>query len=168
MEGYEKWAFIPLFSVLFSVQFIYFLSLALGYSSSTIMFCFFTLAAIYTAVVFKKGQDLTPHQLLHKLGGAKKTSILLFATIFILSLGVLLKTVWNGSPDGIVLSGSNWQDTPFHYEIIESINKGNFPPQTPNYVGVTLSYHYFVDYHTAFSRKSTGTYRRFYLCLTPA
>lgn len=156
LEGYEKWAFIPLLSVLFSVQFIYFVSLALGYSANTILLCFFALTTIYLAAVYKKGQDYTPQQLLHKLGGVKKTSILLFAVILILSLGVLLKTVWYGNEYGIVLSGSNWQDTPFHYEIIESINNGNFPPQTPNYVGVTLSYHYFVDYHTAILEKVYG------------
>ena len=55
-----------------------------------------------------------------------------------------------------MLTGSNWQDTPFHYDIIESINQGNFPPQTPNYSGTPLGYHYFVDFHTAIVEKMYG------------
>jgi uncharacterized membrane protein len=39
---------------------------------------------------------------------------------------------------------------------VESINCGNFPPQTPNYVGTPLSYHYFVDFHTAIVEKVYG------------
>lgn len=152
-EDHEKWAFIPIFSVLFSVQFIYVLSLVLGYSRNTILVCFLALAAIYTWVIYRKGQEFQPQQLLQKLCKIKKTSILLFAVILIVSLGVLLRTVWFGNEYGIVITGANWQDTPFHYEIIESINNGNFPPQTPNYVGTPLSYHYFVDFHTAIVEK---------------
>ncbi len=156
LEDHEKWAFIPIFSVLFSVQFVYVLSLVLGYSRNTILVGFLVLVAIYTGVICKKGQEFQPQQLLHKFGKIKKTSILLFAVILIVSLGVLLRTVWFGNEYGIVITGANWQDTPFHYEIIESINNGNFPPQTPNYVGTPLSYHYFVDFHTAIVEKVYG------------
>lgn len=156
LDDHEKWAFIPIFSVLFSVQFVYVLSLVLGYSRNTILVGFLVLTAIYTGVIYKKGQDFQPQQLLQKFGKIKKTSILLFTVILLVSLGVLLRTVWFSNDYGIVITGANWQDTPFHYEIIESINNGNFPPQTPNYVGTPLSYHYFVDFHTAIVEKVYG------------
>lgn len=155
-DDHEKWAFIPIFSVLFSVQFVYVLSLVLGYSRNTILVGFLVLTAIYTGVIYKKGQDFQPQQLLQKFGKIKKTSIMLFTVILLVSLGVLLRTVWFSNDYGIVITGANWQDTPFHYEIIESINNGNFPPQTPNYVGTSLSYHYFVDFHTAIVEKVYG------------
>lgn len=128
----------------------------LGYSRNTILVGFLVLTAIYTGVIYKKGQDFQPQQLLQKFGKIKKTSILLFTVILLVSLGVLLRTVWFSNDYGIVITGANWQDTPFHYEIIESINNGNFPPQTPNYVGTPLSYHYFVDFHTAIVEKVYG------------
>ncbi len=45
-----------------------------------------------------------------------------------------------------------------HYEIIESINNGNFPPQMPYYAGVDMFYHYFVDFHTAILEKAFGAF----------
>ena len=132
------------------------LSLLSGYSRNTILICFLALTTIYTLVIYKKGQDFQPQQLLQKFGKIKKTSIMLFTVILLVSLGVLLRTVWFSNDYGIVITGANWQDTPFHYEIIESISNGNFPPQTPNYVGTSLSYHYFVDFHTAIVEKVYG------------
>ena len=155
LKSHEIWAFVPVFSVLFSVQLIYYLSLAFGYSRETILFSFLALVAVYTLVVFKKGEPLKPPKFL-RLGQVKKTSVLVFAVIFLVSLVVLCRSVWFGNQFGIVLTGSNWQDTPLHYEIIESINNGNFPPQMPNYAGVPLTYHYFVDFHTAIIEKVYG------------
>jgi hypothetical protein len=129
--------------------------LAFGYSRETILFSFLALTAVYTLVVYKKGEPLKPPKFL-KLRQIKKTSLLLFTVIFLVSLVVLVRSVWFGNQYGIVLTGSNWQDTPFHYEIIESLNNGNFPPQTPNYVGEPLNYHYFVDFHTAIIEKMYG------------
>ena len=148
LKSHEVWAFVPLFSVLVSVEFIYYLSLAVGYSRETILFSFLALTAVYTLVVYKKGEPLQPPKFL-RLNRIKKTSLLLFATIFAIALIVLFISVWRGSQYGIVLTGSNWQDTPLHYEIIESINNGNFPPQMPNFAGVPMTYYYFVDFHTA-------------------
>ncbi len=90
--------------------------------------------------------------------------MLLFAVIFFISLIVLLASVWRGNENGIIVTGSNWQDTPFHFEIIESLNQGNFPPQTPNYVGTPLSYHYFIDFHTAIVEKMYGYLPSCFLC----
>jgi hypothetical protein len=146
---------VPIFSVLVSVQLIYYLSLALGYSRGTILLSFLALTGIYTLVVYKKGEPLKPPKFL-KLKQVKKTSLLLFTIIFLISLVVLAKSVWTGNQYGIVLTGSNWQDTPLHYEIIESINNGNFPPQMPNFAGQPETYHYFVDFHTAIIEKLYG------------
>ena len=155
LKSHEIWAFIPIFSVLVSVQLIYYLSLVLGYSNLTIGLCFFVLAAIYLLVVYKKGEPLKPQSLL-RIGQLKKGNLLLFTIIFLISLSVLCLSVWRGNQYGIIITGSNWQDTPFHYDIIESLNNGNFPPQTPNYIGTPLTYHYFVDFHTAIVEKVYG------------
>jgi hypothetical protein len=155
LKSHEIWAFVPVFSVLFSVQLVYYLSLAFGYSRETILFSFLALTAVYSLVVFKKGQPLKPQTLL-KFKQIKKTSLLVFLIIFLVSLAVLYRSVWFGNQFGIVITGSNWQDTPLHYEIIESLNNGNFPPQMPNYAGEPLTYHYFVDFHTAIVEKVYG------------
>lgn len=155
LKSHEIWAFVPLFSVLVSVQLVYYLSLALGYSKETVLIGFFALTVLYSLVVYKKGEPLKPPMFI-KIRQIKKTSLLLFALLFLISLSVLLFSVWRGDQYGIVVTGSNWQDTPFHFEIIESLNQGNFPPQTPNYIGTPLSYHYFVDFHTAIVEKMFG------------
>ena len=155
LKSHEVWAFIPVFSVLVSVQLVYYLSLAFGYSRDIILFSFLALTAVYTLVVYKKGEPMKPHSFL-KLRRIKKTSTVIFAIIFLISLAVLVRSVWYGNQYGIVLTGSNWQDTPLHYEIIESINNGNFPPQMPNFAGQPETYHYFVDFHTAIIEKVYG------------
>ena len=155
LKSHEIWAFVPVFSVLVSVQFVYYLSLAFGYSRDIILFSFLALTAVYTLVVYKKGEPFNPQKFL-KIKQIKKTSLLIFAVIFLISLAVLARSVWYGNQYGIVLTGSNWQDTPLHYEIIESINNGNFPPQMPNFAGQPETYHYFVDFHTAIVEKVYG------------
>jgi hypothetical protein len=155
LKSHEIWAFVPIFSVLISVHLVYYLSLVFGYSRDTILFSFLALTAVYGLVVFKKGEPLKPPMFL-KVKLIKKTSLLLFAVIFLVSLAVLGFSVWRGNQYGIVLTGSNWQDTPLHYEIIESINNGNFPPQKPNFAGYPETYHYFVDFHTAIVEKVYG------------
>ena len=155
LKSHEIWAFVPIFSVLVSVQLVYYLSLAVGYSRNTILFSFLALTAIYALVVYKKGEPINLQKFL-KLKQIKKTTLLVFAVIFLVSFAVLYQSVWFGNQNGIVLTGSNWQDTPLHYEIIESINNGNFPPQKPNFAGIPESYHYFVDFHTAIVEKMFG------------
>ena len=155
LKSHEVWAFVPLFSVLVSVEFIYYLSLAVGYSRETILFSFLALTAVYALVVYKKGEPIQPPKFL-RIKQIKKTSLLMFTVIFVIALVVLARSVWYGNQYGIVLTGSNWQDTPLHYEIIESINNGNFPPQMPNFAGVPMTYYYFVDFHTAIIEKVFG------------
>ena len=154
LKSYEIWAFVPVFSVLVSVELVYYLSLVVGYSRATILGTFLALTAVYTLVVYRKDELLQPPKFL-SLKNFKKTS-LLFVIIFLISLAVLARSVWASNPSGIVMTGSNWQDTPLHYEIIESINNGNFPPQMPNFAGEPLTYHYFVDFHTAIIEKTYG------------
>jgi hypothetical protein len=155
LKTHEIWAFVPVFSVLVSVQLVYYLSLAFGYSRDIIFSSFLALTAVYTLVVYKKGEPFKP-QIFLKIKQIKKASILVFSIILLISIAVLSRSVWYGNQYGIVLTGSNWQDTPLHYEIIESINNGNFPPQMPNFSGEKLTYHYFVDFHTAIVEKVYG------------
>ncbi|HLN89614.1 MAG TPA: hypothetical protein VK253_06070, partial [Candidatus Binatia bacterium] len=155
LKTHEIWAFVPVFSVLVSVQLVYYLSLSFGYSRNTILLSFLALTAVYILAVYKKGEPLKPAKFL-KIKQFKKTTLLLFTAIFIISFAVLVRSVWYGNSYGIVLTGSNWQDTPLHYEIIESINNGNFPPQMPNFAGYPETYHYFVDFHTSILEKMFG------------
>ncbi len=155
LKSHEIWAFVPVFSVLVSVQLVYYLSLFFGYSRNIILLSFLTLTALYAFVVYKKGEPVKIEKFF-KIKQIKKTSLLVFAVIFLISLAVLARSVWYGNQYGIVLTGSNWQDTPLHFEIIESINSGNFPPQMPNFSGERLTYHYFVDFHTAIVEKVYG------------
>ena len=91
LKTHEIWAFVPVFSVLVSVQLVYYLSLAFGYSRNTILFSFLALTAVYALVVYKKGEPIKPRKLL-KLKQIKKTSLLVFAVIFLISLACLLYT----------------------------------------------------------------------------
>jgi hypothetical protein len=155
LKKHELWAFIPVFSVLISVTMIYFVSLAAGYSATTILGCFFGLTAVYGFVVYKKGETFTTKKIL-KIKNLNKINLSVFAAIFVLSLLILYSTVWVQTPSGLVITGSNGGDTALHYGIIESINQGNFPPQFPDYAGVKMTYHYFVDFHTAILEQMYG------------
>jgi hypothetical protein len=155
LKRHELWAFIPVFSVLTSVTMIYFASLAFGYSSATILGCFLVLTAVYALVVYFKGETFTPKKLL-QIKDFSKVALAVFLIIFALSFYVLYNSVWVQTDTGLIIAGSNWQDTPYHYGIIESINQGNFPPQFPNYAGVKMTYHYFVDFHTAILENTCG------------
>ena len=58
LKSHEIWAFVPIFSVLVSVQLVYYLSLAFGYSRDIILFSFLALTAVYALVVYKKGEPV--------------------------------------------------------------------------------------------------------------
>jgi len=92
LNSHEIWAFLPIFSVLVSVQLIYYLSLAVGYSQRTILVSFLALTAIYAMVVYKKGAPINFQKFL-KLKQVKKTSLLIFAVIFLISFTVLYQSV---------------------------------------------------------------------------
>ena len=151
----EKLLLYMLLSVLISTHLIYFLSLAFGYSQHTILIAFFILFA-FLFLFFLRNTETAPRRSnlhLSSLKGVMLSSGIAFFAYFVLS-----KSVWVWRQGYIVLTGSNWQDTPMHYEIIESINNGNFPPQMPYYAGVDMFYHYFVDFHTAILEKAFGAF----------
>ncbi len=155
LKTYETIAFIPIFSVLLSTQLIYYASLLFGYSSLTIIGSFLALAAVHAIVNAKKPWQVS-FKGLREANPFSKTTMAIFLLIFIASLVVLCRSVWFTNQTGIVITGSNWQDTPMHYEIIESLNNGNFPPEMPYYAGTKMNYHYFVDFHTAILEKVYG------------
>jgi uncharacterized membrane protein len=152
---HEIVVFVPVFSVLVSTQLVYYLSLALGYSRETILVSFLALAVVYGLV---NQREKATHSLKDflEITRLNKALLLVFLLIFVISAVVLFRSVWFENDLGVVITGSNWQDTPLHYEIIESINNGNFPPQMPYYSGESMSYHYFVDFHTAILEKTYG------------
>jgi uncharacterized membrane protein len=127
----------------------------LGYTRETILVSFLILTIVYAILnsISKRAISFRDFLKVEKL---KRKGILVFLFVFLLSLTILCKSVWFESEHGIVITGSNWQDTPLHYSIIESINNGNFPPEMPYYSGVRISYHYFVDLHTAILEKVYG------------
>ena len=155
LKPLEILVFIPVFSVLISTQLVYYLSLAFGYSMEIILVSFLVLAFVYGLANSRKKAAFALRDFL-KVSQRSKTVLLILLLIFVLSLVVLYRSVWFENASGIVITGSNWQDTPLHYEIIESLNNGNFPPQMPYYSGESLTYHYFVDFHTAILEKLYG------------
>jgi len=147
--------FVPVFSVLISTQLVYYLSRAFGYSREIILVSFLILALVY-GLVNSHRKAAYPLRDFLNFRRYSKTVLLILLAIFALSLVVLCRSVWFENTSGIVVTGSNWQDTPLHYEIIESVNNGNFPPQMPYYSGESMNYHYFVDFHTAILEKLYG------------
>ncbi|MCW4054694.1 MAG: hypothetical protein NWE84_07230 [Candidatus Bathyarchaeota archaeon] len=155
LKSLEILVFIPLFSILVSTQLIYYLSLFFGYSRGIILVSFIALAFFYGLVRSRKKAPYPIKDVL-KIRQYNKKILIILLLIFVLSLLLLYRSVWFQNDFGVVITGSNWQDTPLHYEIIESINNGNFPPEMPNYAGNSMNYHYFVDFHTAILEKVYG------------
>jgi uncharacterized membrane protein len=155
LKTLEILVFVPVFSVLISTQLVYYLSLAFGYSREIILVSFLILALVY-GLVNSHRKAAYPLRDFLNFRRYSKTVLLILLVIFALSLVVLYRSVWFENTSGIVITGSNWQDTPLHYEIIESVNNGNFPPQMPYYSGESMNYHYFVDFHTAILEKLYG------------
>jgi hypothetical protein len=131
------------------------MSLIFNYSQHTILLTFLVLTLVYGLAEWRKPATYNFRNLL-RASKHNRTIISIVVLVFVLSLAVLYKSVWFETNSGIILTGSNWQDTPIHYEIIESINNGNFPPQMPYYSGEKMTYHYFVDFHTAILEKVYG------------
>ncbi len=155
LKSYELLVLIPIFSIMISTHLIYYLSLLLGYSRETILTSFVIFTALYV-IVDSRVKDTNHLKNFLKVKEFDLDRLLIFLFIFLISLVILYRSVWFESQAGIVITGSNWQDTPLHYEIIESINNGNFAPEMPHYSGVMMDYHYFVDFHTAILEKVYG------------
>ena len=157
LRFFEFAAFVPVLSALVSTQFVYFVSLFLGYSREVVVFCFLVLAVVYCLVNARWSSGFSLRVLFRGVR-VNKTVLAVFGLIFVVVLVVLVRSVWFLGQNGIVITGSNWQDTPYHYEIIESLNNGNFPPQMPYFSGEKLTYQgdFFVDFHTAILEKTLG------------
>jgi hypothetical protein len=78
--------------------------------------------------------------------------------VFVIYLIALYPAILSNKSGYFVLSGSNWQDTPMHLSITESITEGNFPPQAPYFSGVPLSYYYFMDFHSSIIELAYGKF----------
>ncbi len=148
LEQLEKLVLTLFLSVLFSTQLIYWLSLLIGYSKVSIVLA----GLIFVPALFFFHIGKPDFRLL------KHPAVLLAIGIFIIFYIILSGSVWVFHGNDILLSGSNYQDTPMHLGIIESLNQGNFPPQMPYYSGVRMTYHYFVDFHTAIIEKMADTF----------
>ena len=147
-EALEKMLLTLFLSVLFSTQVVYWLSLLIGYSKISIVLSgLLFLPAIFFVPIKKPDFRILKHP-----------AILLSIGVFMIFYIVLSSSVWVIQGDNIILSGSNWQDTPMHLGIIESLNQGNFPPDMPYYSGVRMTYHYFVDFHTAIIEKMSDMF----------
>lgn len=130
-------------SVIVSTCVVYLVSLILGFSRFSILLSFllffFLFPSKFSRVIKTVKFYLRHHAISLGLG------LFIFA-LFLISLYPGIFTWYNGY---IVISSVNWQDTPMHMGIIQSISQGNFPPQAPYYAGVPLSYYYFIDFHSA-------------------
>lgn len=155
LELIEKVVLTFFLSVLLSTQLIYWLSMVLGYTKFSIVLA----GLIFVPALFFIHLEKTDFRLLSRRL-LKHPAVILALGVFIIFYIILSSSVWviDGANNNIILSGSNWQDTPMHLEIIESLNQGNFPPQMPYYSGVRMTYHYFVDLHTAIIEKMTDTF----------
>ena len=114
----EKLLLYPLLSVMVSTHLIYALSLILGYTRLTIFTAFFImLMFMFIPLTFTfpiRPSSIHPHPT--RLSGLK--GVYLSLGISLIAFIVLSNTVWVWHNGYIILSGSNWQDTPMHYEII--------------------------------------------------
>ncbi len=73
-------------------------------------------------------------------------------------LAVLARGLWQLTPDGVEVGGSNWSDLGVHLSIAQSVNAGNFPPQVPFFAGEPLVYHWFADFHAAILAEAAGLF----------
>lgn len=155
-----KFGLYVLLSVLVSTHLIYFLSFFWGYSLETLQF---SVALLSVSVLFIKKPENSEDSENSENSGERFIEVVIFVILFLFAFTLLYHSLWYEGEDYIVLSGSNWQDAPFHLEIIESLNQGNFPPEDPTFAGEPLHYHYFVDLHTAVLEKPLDFYPRLML-----
>ncbi len=142
-------------SVLVSSHAVYWSSIALGgYSSFSIFAAFAAISGIALLCDFgKKERQLR----LAKADWKEELPAIAFSlAVFAVLFSVFAQTLWVPTETGVRVGGWNWSDLFAHLPIIESVNRGNFPPQTPFFAGAPLVYHWFVDLHSAFLSKSTG------------
>ena len=142
-------AFSILASLLISTQLVYWLSMFAGYSSATIAASFLLSCA---AALFVRG--LPRGETEREEWQAAELASLSMLFVFI----ILYVSVWVPGKDGVFVGGWNYSDLFRHLGIILSVNAGNFPPQDPMFAGEPLSYHWFIDLHTAFVSELLATF----------
>lgn len=143
VSGALFWALVVLFSVLVSTHAVYWTSLVLGYSvfSMWVAFGFLSLLAYRL--------DVSVPRVSLDVGAAA-------GGFFVLLFALFSVTLWVPGANGVIVGGWNYSDLFAHLPIIESVNHGNFPPQTPFFAGEPLTYHFFADFHTAWVAKLSG------------
>jgi len=129
--------------VLVSTHAVYFASLAGGYSVSSMLAAFFVLS-------------LLGYRLDVSLPRMPADVLVAAAAFFSLMFALFSATLWVPTDQGLIVGGWNYSDLFAHLPIIQSINHGNFPPQTPFFAGKPLTYHFFVDFHTAWVTRLSG------------
>ena len=151
---------IVLTSVLVSTQTVYWLSLAVGYSFTSIFAAFAALSLLVFFVPSKELARLHSAEAWRERWGEARRDSAAFAgglVVFLVFFAVLSSSLWVVAPDGsLIVGGWNYSDFFLHKGIIESVNAGNFPPQEPTFAGVGIAYHWFSDLHTAFLSKASG------------
>ncbi len=148
----ERLAVSILASILLSTHLVFLASLLFGYSREVV----FVIMSLLSCLLF----FVDGNKALADLRGLKDCKgVIAFALVAFLFVGLVLHfSLWKHTDEGIVNGGWNWSDFFVHYSIIQSVNSGNFPPQTPYYSGTPLLYHYFMDFHTAIVSKATPVF----------
>lgn len=156
----ETIALSLLLSLMASTFLVYWLSLLLGYSTTT--FCLFFAIASLAMLFVPTPQEIKPpkisagqiqaaaHQIINDESFPPLLLALSTALVFAF---ILFVSLWAPSPDGIITGGWNYGDYFLHASVIQSVNHGNFPPTEPIYAGEPLAYHWFIDLHTAIVSK---------------
>jgi len=140
----EKIAFSIVLSIMVSTHAIYWMSLALGYSTTT-FYLFFVLVSL--CALFVKGFQFL------KLSREDTAPALLTSVTMLIFFGILYLSLWVPAEHGVIVGGWNYGDYFLHLSVMQSVNNGNFPPQEPIYSGKPLAYHWFIDMHTAIVSK---------------
>ena len=135
-----------------TVSLTYWLSLLLGYGRLSIALAF--AAASMPLLLVRTGLPSPARIWANARDDAPAAA--LSVAVFVLVLAVSWNSLMKDVPAGVANGGWNWSDFLLHYSIIESVNAGNFPPQTPFAAGTPLVYHWFADFLTAINSAFTG------------
>jgi len=137
-----------------STHLTFLVALAVGFGRATVFLVTALLAAATWALMTQRLPGLAEPP---RLGfDAARRALREHSIAFALSAGstafvlaVLVASAWHLTAAGWVSGGWNWSDFLVHVSIASSIQHGNFPPQVPYFAGVSLTYHWFGDFHSA-------------------
>ena len=143
----EKALFSVLISVLATTLAVYAISLAIGYSTLSIVL---SLELLSLPILFA---DLR----LPRLRGEDRLPLIAAVASGLLAFGILFASLWVPNNCGIAVGGWNYGDFFLHRGLIQNTNCCSFPPASTFYAGEPLRYHWFVDLHTAFLSLVSGS-----------